>query len=323
MSRIRLVCPNCGAQYEVPLNVIPDAGRDVQCSSCAHTWFQRHPDQDQALAEELEQPVEDVAWEQALEEEPAPAEPAHRDTPAPRDATEPQPPPAPRRTFDPELTDMFREEREFEARQRAAQALETQPDLGLQSPDEDERARRDRQSRERMARLRGSAPEPAPAPTFDEAAVPTLGTAPEPEQPSVPEHEAAAAAAAAVGSRRDLLPDVEEINQTLRSDADPRPQDFPGDGLPPQETPRQGGFGKGFLSMIVLAGLGIGTYAYAPKLSQSVPAIAPYLDVYVSKVDAGRIWLDGQITALLQQLDSMASENQTAPSNATAPDSDD
>ena len=32
-------CPNCEAQYEVPNDIIPAAGRDVQCSSCSKTWF--------------------------------------------------------------------------------------------------------------------------------------------------------------------------------------------------------------------------------------------------------------------------------------------
>ncbi|MCB2124584.1 MAG: zinc-ribbon domain-containing protein, partial [Rhodobacteraceae bacterium] len=29
---MRLICPSCGAQYEVDESVIPDGGRDVQCS---------------------------------------------------------------------------------------------------------------------------------------------------------------------------------------------------------------------------------------------------------------------------------------------------
>ncbi|MCK5500021.1 MAG: zinc-ribbon domain-containing protein, partial [Tritonibacter mobilis] len=37
---MRLICPNCGAQYEVPEDVIPENGRDVQCSNCGDTWFQ-------------------------------------------------------------------------------------------------------------------------------------------------------------------------------------------------------------------------------------------------------------------------------------------
>ncbi len=41
---MRLTCPNCGAQYEVPDEVIPDEGRDVQCSNCGDTWYQAHPE---------------------------------------------------------------------------------------------------------------------------------------------------------------------------------------------------------------------------------------------------------------------------------------
>ncbi|NBR91243.1 MAG: hypothetical protein EBS68_15290, partial [Rhodobacteraceae bacterium] len=29
---MRIICPNCGAQYEVPNDVVPETGRDVQCS---------------------------------------------------------------------------------------------------------------------------------------------------------------------------------------------------------------------------------------------------------------------------------------------------
>ncbi|HHB81612.1 MAG TPA: thioredoxin, partial [Aliiroseovarius sp.] len=47
---MRLVCPNCGAQYEVDSRVIPENGRDVQCSNCGHTWFQK-PAGSEALAE--------------------------------------------------------------------------------------------------------------------------------------------------------------------------------------------------------------------------------------------------------------------------------
>ncbi len=39
-QKLRLVCPNCTAQYEVDESVIPEAGRDVQCSNCGHTWWQ-------------------------------------------------------------------------------------------------------------------------------------------------------------------------------------------------------------------------------------------------------------------------------------------
>ena len=35
---MRLVCPRCGAQYEIDAEAIPARGRDVECSACEHVW---------------------------------------------------------------------------------------------------------------------------------------------------------------------------------------------------------------------------------------------------------------------------------------------
>jgi len=37
---MRLICPKCGASYAVAAELIPEEGRDVQCASCNHVWFQ-------------------------------------------------------------------------------------------------------------------------------------------------------------------------------------------------------------------------------------------------------------------------------------------
>ncbi len=67
---MRLVCPNCGAQYEVPDDVIPTTGRDVQCSNCGHTWFENP-----GASAEAEAEIESVTYSPD-EETPAAAEEA-------------------------------------------------------------------------------------------------------------------------------------------------------------------------------------------------------------------------------------------------------
>ncbi|WP_084794242.1 zinc-ribbon domain-containing protein [Pseudoponticoccus marisrubri] len=326
---MRLICPNCGAQYEVPTEVIPEGGRDVQCSNCGHTWYQRHPDDDRDLAEELNEPLPEPEW--TPEPEPRPAAPRGPVPPPPPPAAAPaeeveEPGPASpepelqrSRSIDPEMAELFREERDFEARRRAAEALESQPDLGLAEPDEDELARRSRQARERMARLRGEDPEAVAKPATPRPAPPAT----EPQRPR-PDGRAAAeaAAAAAAGSRRDLLPDVDEINQTLRATSEPRVVDTArGEQVTEKAARREGGgFSKGFFMVVVLVLIALAIYVSAPQITEAVPAAAPVLQAYVEAVDAGRTWLDGQVTALLQTLDGMSSE--APPEGDPAPQTD-
>ena len=40
---MRLICPNCTAEYEIPEDAIPAVGRDLQCSSCGVTWLSKTP----------------------------------------------------------------------------------------------------------------------------------------------------------------------------------------------------------------------------------------------------------------------------------------
>ena len=37
---MRLVCPNCKANYEIPRHAVTISGREVKCDSCGHSWFQ-------------------------------------------------------------------------------------------------------------------------------------------------------------------------------------------------------------------------------------------------------------------------------------------
>ena len=278
---MRLTCPNCDAQYEVPADVIPEGGRDVQCSNCGHTWFQMHPD-DEVMVEPEPEVDEAPDWD------PKP-EPDEYDEPE-EEAAAPV-----RRGLDPSVADVLREEAELETRRRAEEAggLESQPDLGLMDPDEDDLSRRQRQARERMRRIRGES------------------AAEEYNQPPVVEAATTAAASEALASatsRRDLLPDIDEINSTLRASDDRQPGETPQGSPVEDEDTSGGGFFRGFAYVVLLFAIGALAYVFAPQIKESFPQVAPTLDAYVAKVDTGRIWLDDQIAALLQKLDGLSSE---------------
>lgn len=118
---MRLICPNCDAQYEVDDAVIPEEGRDVQCSNCGHTWFQ-HPLETAAPAEAAAPAPDETPT--AAEAESEVAEPTEPEHPA-------------RRELDPSVLGILREEAEREQQARredaAAETFADQPDLGLDS----------------------------------------------------------------------------------------------------------------------------------------------------------------------------------------------
>jgi len=162
-------------------------------------------------------------------------------------------------------------EREAQARRTADRPLESQPDLGIDAAMPD-RARDGAQD---------GAQERAQASAMAEA-----------------EH----AAGPRPSARRDLLPDVEEINDTLRpSDAGS------GSGTAGALTPAAAearGFRSGFLVVMTLAIIGAGVYATAPLVSSAVPALSGPLSVYVGGVDGLRLALDGLMRSATAAIDA-------------------
>jgi predicted Zn finger-like uncharacterized protein len=54
---MRLTCPNCGADYDVPDGMVPAGGRHVQCTSCHTRWFvhgRREPPTEEQVLHRLE-----------------------------------------------------------------------------------------------------------------------------------------------------------------------------------------------------------------------------------------------------------------------------
>lgn len=261
---MRLICPNCKAQYEVDAAVIPDEGRDVQCSNCGETWFQ---ESERALvaAAELDARLggdDEAAVPQATP--PAPEASASK-----------------RRVLDESVVNVLREEAERETARRQAEGstLETQGDLGLADP---------------VA--------PAPAPANAEAAASRAQ--------SELEEEATAAAAATVVSRaarRELLPDIEEINSSLRATSE-RQGEAAAMDAPETIRQRRNGFRRGFFSALAAMLILLLPYTFAAPISRMAPSLAPILSSYSANIDALRVWLD---TKMKSTTDSMRSTTQT------------
>jgi len=315
---MRLTCPNCGAQYEVPDEVIPKTGRDVQCSNCGDTWFQHHPDHmppegepspdttehadeypegdtdaidpdadyDAIPDEQDDQPVETDDNEISSESDPDNWDDNSDD----HDQTQDQPTEsATRRELDPAIRDLLREEAEREQQARAADggSLETQTEMGLDDSGEDQRTR---EARERMARLRG----------LD--ADQTSPQAPEPlaAKPQSPAIEDDGEADIDPDSRRNLLPDIDEINSSLDSNPSSRPETaIAQDAAQQTSRNKSGGFRRGFfLSVLLFAGLTL-IYVFAPQIAGMHPALESPMTSYVTTIDSLRSLLNRTITSFL------------------------
>ncbi|MCL4188735.1 MAG: hypothetical protein KJZ85_14105, partial [Rhodobacteraceae bacterium] len=130
-----------------------------------------------------------------------------------------------------------------------------------------------------------AAPAAAPA-----AAPPSVAPAPAPAP-------APADAAAAPPPRRERLPDIEEINSTLR------PSDVRGTRHPEapggrDEAAAGRGFRRGFALMLLLAILLIALYVGAPRITAALPQAGDALAAYVAAVDSARLWLHGVVAGL-------------------------
>ncbi len=311
---MRLVCPNCDAEYEVDDAAVPREGRDVQCSNCGHAWFQQHPEIEAeaeaeadlyeappgavAPAAEQADPAEEPGEADAPEEMTSEADPDtliddDEDEEVEADAAAPEPVaptpadanPPPSRSLDETVLAVLREEAERETAARRAEvasppALESQTEMPMAPPAIVQESGMAAAVR-RIARMRGLGGAPA------EAAEP--------------------AAQQSAKSRGQMFPAIDEINSTLRTMGDRSQDDDDAavDSLP-DLNPRMGGFRRGFLTLVVLAGLIVGLYIWAPAIAAKYPAMAGVAAAYVTVVDTARVWLDGLVRLLVAKLQDLA-----------------
>lgn len=244
---MKLICPKCQAQYEIPDVAIPETGRDVQCANCDETWFQGHPGKSEAVSDEVmdESSSDDI--------EPA-SEDTHEtdDTHAAQVAaaisgasvskvdtvTETVPP---RRELSPAVTDILRQEA---AREQEARDANSEEAGKASLKNEHARPGRDR----------------------------------------LPE-----------------IPDIDDSNPRLNAKSEVEDSSeiiFDVDTDPP-EAVRKSGFKRGFALMLILFGLALTLYMFAPLIAQKYPSLLEPLSTYVNAVNAGRDWLNELVSGFL------------------------
>ncbi|TQS71459.1 hypothetical protein ERN12_10535 [Rhodobacteraceae bacterium] len=296
---MRLICPDCTAQYEIDAAAIPAAGRDVQCSGCGRIWFQ---------------PAPEILLTQNAPPARRPKTPPHTAKPPKGRSTlsalispRSEAPPPPRRRIDDSLLAILREEADREATARRA---DHGPEHAAPDPDDtsaDEAARRVQvklaSSGAQALPQTNAAPvttgDAPPAPTFDAPRPPATAATPEPA-PTVqtlrpepvpepaPEPVAPRIEPMRLLVRHARLPDADEFDQ--------RPQPVP----PPPALPRYKqrradhksssiyGFWFGFGLITALVVISMGLYLAGPVLAQKLPALAPALVAYAEFIDGLR-----------------------------------
>jgi predicted Zn finger-like uncharacterized protein len=311
---MRITCPNCGAQYEVDDALIPEAGRDVQCSNCGKGWFQAK----QVAVDAPEEAVEAAAADETVAEPAAAVEEAEiADTRAaepvaeeaePVAETEEAPPLAQSEEVEePTAVADFADDEPAAAEVSQEQETEDRAAAVTDDADEDEdeepaplpAAAQPRKPGESVLAVLREEAEREIAQRRQEAggieSQPDLGLAEPIERRTGPgPAEIAAGAAVAATARRDLLPDIDEINSTLRSDADRVAHAGEDESV---ESERRRGFRMGFGLMILLAAVLIGLYVGSAWLAQAVPALEPALVAYVEMANGLRTWIDGLLAA--------------------------
>jgi len=271
---MRLICPNCDAQYEVPDSVIPDAGRDVQCSDCGNTWFQGPteavPETDESPFERQPIPpeVSDILQEEAELERQARAN-EFQDLVAQDDGFDDDIEPE---AFAPPPAEVDGPEADIPVIPDNPFAVDPDPN----EPEETDAERRARETRARMARMRGI--------------------------------EDANPFTAAKDSRKGILPDVDAINSSLSPDpsATKRPtidlEDLN------RRKRRGSGFRTGFTVMVFLGLLVIAIYMTHENLGVVIPFAEPALDGFANYVDQWRFWVEEESAKLMIRLSAFVDE---------------
>lgn len=259
---MRLICPNCEAQYDVSDDAIPPGGRDVQCSNCQQSWFQTEKpvvpgrDTSKLITPKLPDAVEvsaDAVKENAADEGIADDVAAAPETP--------------RRPLDSTVASILREEA---ARERALPTGQNETPPATQAETRNEAVDAS-ETRQRIAQM-----------TVEEGGTPAGRGA-----------IAAASVGAVTASATNLrsVPDINEINAALRARAEASDTSGLTEGEKEEATQRRG-FRRGFFFILLLFAILILPYVFADQITEALPQTRSIMSSYVTTIDQLRVSLN-------------------------------
>lgn len=300
---MRLICPNCDAQYEVSDEAIPPGGRDVQCSNCQLSWFQtekpvvpgrdtsklitpRHPEPtEEAVMPENEVPQAATSPRQdaAASEPEDVAEAPETDPTEPKEAepatAKPEPEPAPqpqRRPLDDAVANILREEASLSAAPAAAA-----PTSAIANPPPTETSR-------------------PPTPVTVDATLQRIAKMTAEEggtRTATQAKQTVTANASADEAHLRTVPSINEINATLRARA--QANDTSGmTEVEKEEAVQRKGFRRGFFMVLTIFAILLLPYAFADQIAENLPQTTDVMGSYVMMVDQLRVSLSEMVSRL-------------------------
>ncbi len=268
---MRLVCPNCKAEYNVADDAFSDGARDVQCSNCQHTWFQTPASRmiSREVSRVLSTPLPSVVKTQSRDVS-AYDSPQAGNSRAEGPLHKPVGDGPRHRPVDPNVANILREEAEL-----TRGVADYSADAPAPASSREVTAEEIEETRQRIARM-----------TAEEGGTPT-GMSP----------AAAAAAHAAAHADPHSIPELTEINAALRA----RQEAQDGSGLTElemKEARDRRGFRRGFFTVLLLVALIISPYIFADEVVEAMPELSGYMATYVLVIDQMRDLLRAAVDAI-------------------------
>ncbi len=282
---MRLICPNCNAQYNVDEALIPEEGRDVQCATCKKTWFQEKSFANSPL--KLTMPVSPPKHSPGDRvRSTGPAGPAGPAAPRKTMGASPKPAPKPEEEFEieaasaPPINDQVdRDELRRAVEEELAVKAATEANAATtDEPDEDTELLKS--LREQLAEA-GSDFDSGPATSSKRSVIKAA------ESAGIPADELLADRSRKVNPSDISIEFVEEMNKT---------------------RPRNRGIGGGLITALILAGIAAGTYLFRGDITEAYPPAAPILDQYAMTVDKARGGVESLAAMIMELI-----ENREAP----------